>query len=266
MPSIKNFKNEKKSSHHKTAATHAHKMEASRSNQQQATHKAKPAGVTESNSSDAESAAKRRRPGRESTSEAASKATREVTSAAAKEAGREKKIEVIDVEMEVAEQVGVDDAVSAAESQASLAQHLEANHDKNVTENHSEDHIDEHETPEASKDNSHKIEINFPGSEVLRAKLPGTFEVADQIATDWVNDGRFEELPLKSPLAQYFVAKGLRQAKDVEKKIMNSPTTEKVAMNVFTAALKVQGAIQQIKSKVDEVRGGRSNGRKSKKD
>jgi hypothetical protein len=37
-------------------------------------------------------------------------------------------------------------------------------------------------------------------------------------------------------------------------------------MNVFTAALKVQGAIQQIKSKVDEVRGSRSNGRKSKKD
>lgn len=246
MPSIKNFKNEKKSSHHKAGATHAHKQEAARSNQQQATHKTKSAGVTEANSSDAESAAKRRRPGRES--------------------GREKKIEVIDVEMEVAEQVGADDAVSAAESQASLVQHIEAKQDKTVTENQNDEHIDEHETPEASKDNSHKIEVNFPGSEVLRAKLPGTFEVADQIATDWVNDGRFEELPLKSPLAQYFVAKGLRQAKDVEKKIMNSPTTEKVAMNVFTAALKVQGAIQQIKSKVDEVRGGRNRSEKSKKD
>lgn len=236
MPSIKNFKNEKKSTHHKATATHA--------------HKAKSASVAVAGSSDAESAAKRRRPGREST----------------RESGREKKIKVIDVEMEVAEQVGADDAVSAAESQASLVQHIEANHDKNVTENHSEDHIDEHESLEASKDHSHKIEINFPGSEILRAKLPSTFDVADQIATDWVNDGRFEELPLKSPLAQYFVAKGLRQAKDVEKKIMNSPTTEKVAMNVFTAALKVQGAIQQIKSKVDEVRGGRSKGRKSKKD
>ena len=49
-----------------------------------------------------------------------------------------------------------------------------------------------------------KIELNFKGSEILRAKFPKPFQVAEQIATEWVNGGRFEGLPLGHPLAQYF--------------------------------------------------------------
>src|ERR1022692_2237540 len=38
-----------------------------------------------------------------------------------------------------------------------------------------------------------KIEISFPGSEILRAKMPKPFAVAEKVATEWVNDGNFED-------------------------------------------------------------------------
>lgn len=103
------------------------------------------------------------------------------------------------------------------------------------------------ETLEPQED---KIEINFKGSEILRAKFPKPFEVVEQIATDWVQDGRFEGLPLGHPLAQYFAAKGLRKAKEIEKKVMESPVTEKVAMQALTAGMKAQDIINQVRLKV----------------
>jgi hypothetical protein len=95
-----------------------------------------------------------------------------------------------------------------------------------------------------------KVELNFKGSEILRAKFPKPFEVAEQIASDWVHDGRFEGLPLGHPLAQYFAAKGLRKAKELEKKVMESPVTEKVAMQALTAGMKAQEIINQVRAKV----------------
>jgi hypothetical protein len=97
---------------------------------------------------------------------------------------------------------------------------------------------------------SDKIEINFKGSEILRAKFPKPFEVAEQIATDWMHDGRFEGLPLGHPLAQYFAAKGLRKAKEIEKKVVESPMTEKLAMQALTAGMKAQEIINQVRTKV----------------
>lgn len=95
-----------------------------------------------------------------------------------------------------------------------------------------------------------KVELNFKGSEILRAKFPKPFEVAEQIATDWVHDGRFEGLPLGHPLAQYFAAKSLRKAKELEKKVMESPVTEKIAMQALTAGMKAQDIINQVRVKV----------------
>jgi hypothetical protein len=103
---------------------------------------------------------------------------------------------------------------------------------------------------EAHDENGDKIEINFKGSEILRAKFPKPFEVAEQIATEWVHDGRFEGLPLGHPLAQYFAAKGLRKAKEIEKKVMESPMTEKLAMQALTAGMKAQEIINQVRTKV----------------
>lgn len=106
------------------------------------------------------------------------------------------------------------------------------------------------ETLTESSSASDKVELNFKGSEILRAKFPKPFQVAEQIATDWVQDGRFEDLSLGHPLAQYFVGKGLRRAKEIEKKVMESPRTEKLAMQALTAGMKAQEIISQVRAKV----------------
>lgn len=104
------------------------------------------------------------------------------------------------------------------------------------------------QTPEGRPSDS--VEIKFPGSEILRAKFSKPFEVAESIATEWMNDGKFEGLPLGHPLAQYFAAKGLQKAKQVEKKVLESPVTEKVAMQALQAGMKAQEIISQVRSKV----------------
>jgi hypothetical protein len=62
-----------------------------------------------------------------------------------------------------------------------------------------------------------KIHIQFYGSEKLKEKAPVAFELAETVAEEWVNDGRFEGLPVGHPLAQAVAAYGLRKAKKIEK-------------------------------------------------
>ncbi|MCE3011045.1 MAG: hypothetical protein LW875_10580 [Proteobacteria bacterium] len=95
-----------------------------------------------------------------------------------------------------------------------------------------------------------KVELSFYGSEILRARFPKPFEVAETIATDWVYDGKFEGLPLGHPLAQFFASQGLQKAKKIEKQILESPVTEKVAMKAFEVGLKAQTIVQEVKSKL----------------
>jgi len=64
-----------------------------------------------------------------------------------------------------------------------------------------------------------KIHINFYGSEKLKEKAPGAFELVETVAEEWVNDGRFEGLPVGHPLAQAMAAYGLRKAKKIEKNL-----------------------------------------------
>lgn len=64
-----------------------------------------------------------------------------------------------------------------------------------------------------------KVHIEFPYSDLVRAKVPKAFEVAENVAEEWVNDGNFENVPVGHPLAQLTVAAGLRKAKEVEKKL-----------------------------------------------
>lgn len=64
-----------------------------------------------------------------------------------------------------------------------------------------------------------RIYLEFYGSEMIRQKAPKVMEIADTVAEEWVQDGKFEGLPLGSPLAQLAAAKALRTAKDVEKKL-----------------------------------------------
>lgn len=167
----------------------------------------------------------KRRPGREqveSQTAAPSEATADSLQAAQNEA-METDVKVVDVET---------GHTSGGESVAPAP--AENSHEAFHTESHSDP----------------KIEIKFAGSELIRAKFPKPFEVVETIATDWVHDGRFEGLPLGHPLAQYFAAKGLRKAKELEKKVLESPMTEKIAMQALTAGMKAQEIISQVRSKV----------------
>lgn len=96
-----------------------------------------------------------------------------------------------------------------------------------------------------------KVELRFFGSELLRARFSKPFDVAEAVATDWVHGGDFAQLPIEHPLAQFVAQKGLQKAKEVEKKVLESPVTEKVAMQVLTAGMKAQGVIEQIRSKLN---------------
>lgn len=110
------------------------------------------------------------------------------------------------------------------------------------------------ESPASEHPSEEKIEINFPGSELVRSRFPKPFEVAEKVATEWVKDGDFQNIDVGSPLVQFVTAKGLRQAKDLEKKVLNSPVTEKVAMQVLTTGMKAQGFLQDLKTQVDQIR------------
>ncbi len=102
----------------------------------------------------------------------------------------------------------------------------------------------------AGQTQSDKFEIKFSGSEILRAKFPKPFAVAESIATDWLKDGNFDELPVDHPLAKYFAAKGLRKAKEIEKKVLESPVTEEVAMQALQAGMKAQEIVNQVRNKI----------------
>jgi hypothetical protein len=76
-------------------------------------------------------------------------------------------------------------------------------------------HADSHD----SEDKSQKIRLEFFGSDIIRAQVPEMMKIADSIADDWVKDGDFDKIPVGNPIAQAVVGKGLRKAKEVEKKL-----------------------------------------------
>lgn len=65
-----------------------------------------------------------------------------------------------------------------------------------------------------------------------------------------MNDGKFDKVPLGHPLAKVAVQQSLRKAKDLEKRVLESPVTEKVAMQAFTYAMKAQNLVNEIRAKV----------------
>lgn len=87
--------------------------------------------------------------------------------------------------------------------------------------------------------NRKKIHIEFPYSELVRSKVPKAFEVAENVAEEWVNDGNFENIPVGHPLAQITVAAGLRKAKEVEKKLEERGVFAMAKMGIEYAKMKI---------------------------
>lgn len=73
--------------------------------------------------------------------------------------------------------------------------------------------------PHFSEKEPQKIKLEFPGAEIIKEKAPRAFEIAESVAQEWAEDGRFENIPIPHPLAKAAAAYGLRQAKKVEKKL-----------------------------------------------
>jgi hypothetical protein len=64
-----------------------------------------------------------------------------------------------------------------------------------------------------------KVKIVFPYSDIIRDKVPKAFEVAENAATQWKNNEKFENLGLSNPIAEIAAVKTLETAKNVEKKL-----------------------------------------------
>lgn len=124
------------------------------------------------------------------------------------------------------------------------AQENEMQDEKTTT--HQEDLAAEFEATAAGP----KVEINFKGSELLRARFPKPFEVAEAVASDWVSEGKFDQLPITHPLTNWAAQQGLLKAKELEKKVVESPAVEKAAMTALTVAMKAQGVFEQLRSRI----------------
>lgn len=122
--------------------------------------------------------------------------------------------------------------MTTSESQPAVEEHKESEgpmepaDDMGVPEHLAADHQRSQDaaTDEAHGDSSEdhhqeKVSLDFYGSELLRSRVPKAFEVAEAVATEWVNDGRFEGLPVGHPVAQLAAQVSLRKAKDLEKKL-----------------------------------------------
>lgn len=101
--------------------------------------------------------------------------------------------------------------------------------------------------PEVEKETQQEpIRIEFPYSELIRAKVPKAFDVAEKVATDWKNEGDFTDLGIPHPVAGIVASQALKKAKDVEKKL-----EEKGVFSIAKMGLEIAKAqVENIRSKI----------------
>lgn len=93
-----------------------------------------------------------------------------------------------------------------------------------------------------------KVKIEFPYSDIIRAKVPKTFEIAEKVATDWKNEGNFTDLGIGHPVAEIVASQALQKAKDVEKKL-----EEKGVFTMAKMGLEIAKAqVENLKSKIQK--------------
>lgn len=100
---------------------------------------------------------------------------------------------------------------------------------------------------EAEKIAAEKVKIEFPYSEVVRDKIPKAFDVAENVATKWKNNEKFEDLGLGHPLAEVAAAKALEKAKEVEKKLDEKGVFTIAKMGVEIAKSQAQQVLEKFK-------------------
>ena len=107
-----------------------------------------------------------------------------------------------------------------------------------------ENNGDNNDPPEVKP--KEKVTIEFPYSDLLRAKAPKAFDVAEKVATDWKNEGDFTDLGIGHPVAGIVASQALQKAKEVEKKLEEKGVISMAKMG-FAIAI---SQVEQLKSKI----------------
>jgi hypothetical protein len=99
---------------------------------------------------------------------------------------------------------------------------------------------------QTSEEEKEPVKIEFPYSELIRAKVPKAFEVVEKAATDWKNQGDFTDLGIGHPLAGIVASQALQKAKDVEKRLEEKGVISMAKMGLEIA----KSQVETIKSKI----------------
>ena len=91
-----------------------------------------------------------------------------------------------------------------------------------------------------------KVTIEFPYSDLIRSKVPKTFEIAEKVATDWKNEGDFTDLGITHPMAGIVASQALQKAKDVEKKLEEKGVFSMAKMGLEIA----KSQVETLKNKI----------------
>lgn len=119
------------------------------------------------------------------------------------------------------------------------------NENMSISEN-DEVKVEQDASAEETETPKEKVKIEFPFSEKVREKAPKAFEVAENVATQWKNDEKFE-VGLSHPLAEVAAVKALEKAKEVEKKLEEKGVITAAKMGVEIAKLQAQSLLSKIK-------------------
>jgi hypothetical protein len=113
--------------------------------------------------------------------------------------------------------------------------------------NEAKDQNENSQTTDSVISEAEKVKIEFPYSEVVRAKIPKAFDVAENVATKWKNNEKFDDLGLGHPLAEVAAAKALEKAKEVEKKLDEKGVFTIAKMGVEIAKSQAQQVLEKFK-------------------
>lgn len=120
----------------------------------------------------------------------------------------------------------------------------------NNSTNENEDEIKNDDTSnEAAEETAapkEKVKIEFPFSEIVREKAPKVFEVAENVATQWRDDEKFDP-GLPHPIAEIAAIKALEKAKEVEKKLEEAGVISAAKMGVEIAKIQAQSILSKFK-------------------
>ena len=92
-----------------------------------------------------------------------------------------------------------------------------------------------------------KVKIDFPFSDLVRAKIPKFFDVAETAATQWKHNEKFENLGVSHPVGELALEKALEKAKEVEKKLEEKGVISAAKMGIAVAKFQAQDILKKFK-------------------